>query len=449
MISMRTVAVAVLLLTLGACATAPPRVADVPPGSRPASDTDEAGLWQLMERDEYLLRTSEEVIRDPDLQHYLEGVLCRVVPDHCADIRLYVVPSSMLDAYMQPNGAMVLFTGLLLRVENEAQLAAIMGHEVAHYTKRHGMQRYRAWRREKGALQTVSSILSAGVGVASANANKSSDVKAAGGGPSLGQSIGNAAQAAGDVIDSAIDSAVDAAERRERARKTIAGSTVLAGQTFFAITGQLVYSRAHEAESDELGIAWMNKAGYDPASFASVWRVMEAEEVLAKRAGLPTFLRRHPPAGDRKDRTVAWSTELATDAVGDLELHAEAYRSQIAPFRHAWLANARQGLGPELEKALLDRQREIGVPAGLVSYHEADMHRKRNPGGDLERSLSLFRDAVGAEGCPPAAFREYGLALWDAGRNDEAADAFESYLANDPDAVDHAMIRSYIKELTE
>ena len=95
----------------------------------------------------------------------------RVAPDYCSDVRIYVLPSPLLNAWMMPNGTMALYTGLLLRLENEAQLAAIIGHEVAHYTRRHSLQRYRAWRANAGTLQTVASIVSAGAGVAAANAN--------------------------------------------------------------------------------------------------------------------------------------------------------------------------------------------------------------------------------------------------------------------------------------
>ena len=62
-----------LLLLLAACASAP--VDDVQPGDRPGLETDEAGLWQMVERDEFRLRTSREVIRAPGLQSYLESVL--------------------------------------------------------------------------------------------------------------------------------------------------------------------------------------------------------------------------------------------------------------------------------------------------------------------------------------------------------------------------------------
>ena len=45
------------------------------------------------------------------------------------------------NAGMFPNGLMLVNTGFLLRIQSEAQLAAVLGHEVGHYVKRHGMKR--------------------------------------------------------------------------------------------------------------------------------------------------------------------------------------------------------------------------------------------------------------------------------------------------------------------
>ena len=75
------------------------------------------------------------------------------------------------------------------------------------------------------------------------------------------------------------------------------------------------------------------------------------------------------------------------------------------------------------------------------------MYRKRNKEGDAQRALSALEQAVNAPGCPPEAYREYGLALWEVGMNDSARQAFETYLEAEPDAIDHAMVRSYLEEL--
>lgn len=111
--------------------------------ARPDVATDEGGLWALMDREETRLRRSAFVLRDEALREYLRGIACKLGGEHCADTRVYAVRSPWFNATMAPNGMMQVWTGLLLRVENEAQLAAVIGHEIGHYLQRHSLSRLR------------------------------------------------------------------------------------------------------------------------------------------------------------------------------------------------------------------------------------------------------------------------------------------------------------------
>lgn len=110
---------------------------------RPAIDTDEGGLWAMMDREETRLRRSPFVVRDAALQDYLWSIVCRLAGTHCPDIRMHVVRTPVFNASMAPNGMMQVWTGLLLRMDNEAQLAAVLGHELGHYLERHSVERLR------------------------------------------------------------------------------------------------------------------------------------------------------------------------------------------------------------------------------------------------------------------------------------------------------------------
>ncbi len=111
--------------------------------ARPTLDTDEGGLWALMDREETRLRRSPFALRDKALSGYLEQLVCRLGGEHCRDVRVHVVRTPVFNATMAPNGMMQVWTGLLLRVENEAQLAAVLGHEIGHYLERHQLERLR------------------------------------------------------------------------------------------------------------------------------------------------------------------------------------------------------------------------------------------------------------------------------------------------------------------
>src|SRR5687767_15406988 len=63
--------------------------------SRPAVDTEEGGLWSLMDREEARLRRSPLAIRDPALGKYLGDVTCRLTDGHCPDIRVHVMRTPM------------------------------------------------------------------------------------------------------------------------------------------------------------------------------------------------------------------------------------------------------------------------------------------------------------------------------------------------------------------
>ena len=109
----------------------------------PDAGSDEGGLWALMAREEQRLRRSPFLVRDSGLHEYLQGVACRLGGDHCPDMRLYAVRNAQFNANMAPNGMMQVWSGLLLRMDNEAQLAAVLAHEIGHFLQRHALERLR------------------------------------------------------------------------------------------------------------------------------------------------------------------------------------------------------------------------------------------------------------------------------------------------------------------
>ena len=221
----------------------------VPPRfARPSADTDEGGLWSLMDREEARMRRSPLAIRDPDLGRYLSDVTCRLSEGHCPDIRVHVVRMPLFNAAMAPNGMMLVWSGLLLRVENEAQLAAILGHELGHYLERHQVEQLRT-AKDRAVLAQLVSLLG-GIGGA------------------IGQ-IG-----------------------------------ILA--SLFA------FSREHETRADRLGMRLMQQAGYDGRQAAQVWdnllgelKITGGPDVGQRSAMFAT----HPPAGNRRDELLKLAGE--------------------------------------------------------------------------------------------------------------------------------------------
>lgn len=111
--------------------------------TRPDIASDEGGLWSMMDREETRLRRSPFNLRDPQLRSYVQDIACRLAGGHCPDIRVHLVRTPYFNASMAPNGMMQVWSGLLLRADNEAQLAAVLGHEIGHYLARHSVERLR------------------------------------------------------------------------------------------------------------------------------------------------------------------------------------------------------------------------------------------------------------------------------------------------------------------
>jgi predicted Zn-dependent protease len=212
----------------------PPRFA------RPAKDTDEGGLWGLMDREESRIKRSPLVLRDAALNAYLADLVCKLSDGHCPDIRVHVVRMPLFNATMAPNGMMVVWSGLLLRAENEAQLAAVLGHELGHYLERHSVEQLRA-AKDRAALAQLVGLVGGIGGV-------------------LGQ-VGLLAHA-------------------------------------------FAFSREHETRADRLGMRLMQQAGYDGREAAVVWDNLLAEMKVTGGADAGKnfdMLATHPATEERRD----------------------------------------------------------------------------------------------------------------------------------------------------
>ena len=117
----------------------PPYVAAYQP-----ANVDERGAWMLADEEERRLRDSSDVIRDPALNAFVRGVLCRTVgADRCGAIRLYILRVPAFNASTYPNGMMTVWSGALLRLRSEAELGAVLGPEFGHFELRHGVASFR------------------------------------------------------------------------------------------------------------------------------------------------------------------------------------------------------------------------------------------------------------------------------------------------------------------
>ena len=110
---------------------------------KPEKGSVEADMWFLADRVEETLKNNHPlVIKDKIANDYVRGVFCKIEPDYCNKIRIYIVRIPQFNAGMFPNGMMLIHSSALLMLENEAQLASLMGHEFGHFFHRHGIKGY-------------------------------------------------------------------------------------------------------------------------------------------------------------------------------------------------------------------------------------------------------------------------------------------------------------------
>jgi metalloendopeptidase OMA1, mitochondrial len=198
-----------------------------------------------------------KVSKDPQVTALVTRVGSRIAavaerPDFNWEYR--VIEDRQANAFALPGGKIAVYTGILPITRDEAGLAAVLGHEVAHVTARHGGER-------------MSQQLATKIGVTT-----------------LGLAAG---VALGDP-----------------------GATQLAAAAFGlgAEYGVLLpFSRAHESEADHIGLIYMAKAGYDPRAARDLWVRMAAAAKGGQRP--PEFMSTHPSEATRITQIEAWLPE--------------------------------------------------------------------------------------------------------------------------------------------
>jgi beta-barrel assembly-enhancing protease len=142
-----------LFLSVGCSSVAPLGV----PGVRQL-DEDEQRLWKTVSEEEKRLDRSGDRYEDPAIAQYLNEVAQKLIPSQVREspltIHVKIIKNPLLNAFTFPNGDVYVHTGILARIENEAQLATLLGHELIHATHRHGIQEFRGIQRSSVALAT-------------------------------------------------------------------------------------------------------------------------------------------------------------------------------------------------------------------------------------------------------------------------------------------------------
>jgi beta-barrel assembly-enhancing protease len=378
------------LLACVSCATpkgSPGALADIRPGQRPAIDTEEAGLWMMTDRIEGRLRTSGRVVTDADLNAYVRDVVCKLATEYCQDIRVYVVRTPHFNASMAPNGTMQVWTGLILRAENEAQLAYVLGHELGHYLRRHTLQLWKDIRAKGNFFAFFQlAIAAAGFGY-----------------------VGPIAE------------------------------LILLGSIY-------QFSRDSEREADEMGFELMAKAGYDPREASKIWEVLIRERKAAKDPEKIIFFSTHPTTEERVETLKELANKVVADGI-DRFVGRERFLATTVAHRTDLLRDELRERDFARTQVVLDHLFESGAGLGVLHFYQGELYRLRGEEGDEKKAIAAYQKALEFSDAPAETHRGLGFLFLRAGDKSQARHALERYLAIRPDADDREMVKAHLQEV--
>jgi len=349
---------------------------------------------ELLEQCELLDRQLERrgfVHTDPALEAYLDRVGRAVLPPGPAPERVRwqfrVLRDPYVNAFSMPNGSVYVNTGLLARLENEAQLAGILAHEVTHALKRHGYLKQRSYRRKTMAGHLV---------------------QAAAAWVPVGGAVGLGITAIGALAPSLLNASLGG------------------------------YSRELERESDVFAAARLRAAGYDPGELTGAFQLFEKDFEAAPQkentrehpalrervAYLNDLIRRQPPspeAGAIGRERYLYETQAAARQNIPLDIAAGRFHAAVAVGRKLIEFNPKDS---ENHRGLGDAYRSLGPrTAGPAAAEQSPAEKKKAEKEKKQMTLSEWEKAMLAT---PA-----GQAAWRA--NQTLADAaYRQALALDP-----------------
>lgn len=370
---------AFLILALVATAVQP-CVAQTP--AAPA-DKLERSLWMEMDEAERNLKTSPLVIRDLELNSYVRDVLCRTVGQQkCQGIRLYLVRTPAFNATMAPNGMMTVYSGLLLRTQNEAQLAAVLGHEFAHFERQHSLKLFRQIK-EKSA--TAAWLSFTGIGL---------------------------------IASFGLMASIFRYSREMEQEADLGGIDMMVQAGYDTRQASAVWEQLR-AEMDATAAARNTKSRKD------------------KDGGL---FASHPPTGERVAYLRARAAGTPENAGG---AKTAEYRLAMAKFWPIFLDDQlKQNDFGASDYLLTSLATENWDP--WLLFARGELYRRRAEDGDLARAISFYGEAIAKGGALPEAWRGRGLARIKLGERDAGIADLKAYLAQAPNATDKGMMEMVI-----
>ena len=315
---------------------------------------------------------------------------------------------------MMPNGAMFVQSGLLLRVHDEAELAAVLGHETSHFVRGHSISQIRKWHKTSSAFAVAGALVSA-VGAVAVN------------------SAGSYEQAS------------NAADLSNTASLMVQTAGIVAAFQLVA------YGREQESEADVDGFEWLHNSGFDPNGAVRIWRRLLIEQEAGGENSGFSLLATHPTPEKRLEELGNRAANLgygSSDSATLLQL--------IEPNRQDWLNDELHVQHPGQFAAIAEDQISLGVTKGFGHYlqakswmrhaiQEKSVSRRTE---SYEKAIAAFQKGDASEsGLPANGYREWGKLCVSLDFPKDAKRHFAKYLELRPDAWDANFVNREMQSL--
>lgn len=418
----RAVALATLLLFAVSCAST-----QLPPissqGRSFAPLRDEAALWEQSRAEERKLLGDVKLYGDRELESYLEEVVGRLNPPAMASnpavhYQVRVIEDPTLNAFAYPHGSIYVHTGLLARMEDEDELATVLGHEMTHVEYRHMLRYQRSAHNKAVGLSVAAITASVLLAVAEGDALDHGEWAKA----EVLDVFGNLMVGLG--LQLAFQASVNGYGRGLEEEADMGGFGKLAAAGYDLHEAPKVY----QALLDDLGEPRKAEAFFFGSHPRLSERIAVTQKYVAQHAGAAT-------AADRADREDAFARHIRPVVRDDARLNIDMGRLTLA---EAELRKAREWMPSDPETHFLRGRLRLAQATGRSPEEARGLRREAE---------DAFRKAIELDPGRPAPHRELGLLLRDREDLRGACVQLRRYQKLAPDAEDMERIEDAVAAL--
>jgi predicted Zn-dependent protease len=376
------------LCLLAACSAPGP----ISLNKNPAACVDEKILWHNARQEQLKIDASGLLYQDSQLENYLNRIVAKLqINSGCTDIsfQVKIIRDPHLNAFALPHGAIYIHTGILARMDNEAQLAALLAHEMTHCTHRHALKVMRLIKNRSAHMAAIEQTL-------------------------------------GKI-------------------PAIRELTRVLGQTasMAAVNG---YTRELETEADRGGLDLVVKAGYDPRQALALFKHL-SREIELEGIKEPFFFGTHPNVQQRIENVSDWlASEFNGQTIGVTK--GPIFRTHL---KQLILVNASLDLQQGRFAAAcrgVEKYLQTHLQDARACYLFGEILRQRAAPGDSLTALKWYEKAVMLDPSYAAAFQAMGMIHYKQGHRLLAQKYFQTCLSLAPDTPDRAYIEGYLAQCT-